>query len=136
MFHLVYVSSAVNLFSEEQLDQLLEVSRKNNTACGVTGMLLYFEGNFIQALEGEKEDVMTTNLRIARDPRHRGMLVLLQGEIEKREFPGWSMGYRRVDPAAGKEVPGYNDCLYRKADPEKHRVSALRLMEHFKSINR
>ncbi len=136
MFHLVYVSSAVSPFSDQELDELLAISRTNNTKCGVTGMLLYLEGNFIQALEGEKDAVMATNLRIAKDPRHRGVLVLLQGDIEKRDFPDWSMGYRRVDRDGAGQIPGYTDFLDRKADPARHRASALRLMEHFKSINR
>ena len=136
MFHLVYVSSAVNLFSEEQLRELLEISRVNNTKCGLTGMLLYVDGNFIQALEGEKEDVMVTNLRIARDPRHCGLLVLLRGEIAQREFPDWSMEFRRVDAETGGTVPGYSDFLNKKANPDQHRSAALRLMDHFKSINR
>jgi hypothetical protein len=136
MFHLVYVSSAVNLFSDEQLEELLAVSRTNNDKNGLTGMLLYVDGNFIQALEGEKDDVLATNLRIARDPRHRGMLTLLQGDIEQRNFPNWSMGYRRVGLEAGTEIPGYNDFLHQKADPAAQRSSALRLMEHFRSINR
>ncbi len=136
MFHLVYVSSAVKLFSEEELQQLLEISRINNSKCGITGMLLYLEGNFIQALEGEKDAVLATNLRIARDPRHRGQLTLLQGEITHREFPEWSMGYRRLDRAAGEQIPGYNDFLAQIAKPDAQRSSALRLMEHFKNINR
>ena len=54
MFYTVYVSSAVDLFSDEELLKLLDVSRKNNQALDVTGMLLYKGGNFMQFLEGEK----------------------------------------------------------------------------------
>ena len=136
MFHLIYVSSAVNLFSEDELTQLLEISRVNNATIGITGMLLYLEGNFIQVLEGEKEAVLNTQSRISKDPRHRGILTLLQGDIEKREFAEWSMGFRNLDPKEGQELPGYTDFLSRKGDPKEQRTPALRLLEHFKTINR
>ena len=52
MFHLVYVSSAVRPFSKSELVELLNVTRDNNSRLGVTGMLLYRDGNFMQVLEG------------------------------------------------------------------------------------
>jgi hypothetical protein len=136
MYHLIYVSSAVDLFSDAQLQELLKVSRANNSKCDVTGMLLYVDGNFIQVLEGEEEVVTTTHLRIARDPRHHGMLVLLQGEIAQRDFVDWSMGFRKVEADDGRDLPGYSDFLLLKTDPEKQRSSVLRLLDHFKNINR
>lgn len=48
MYQLVYLSSAVELFREEELKDLLATSRLNNEKLHVTGMLLYHEGNFIQ----------------------------------------------------------------------------------------
>jgi Sensors of blue-light using FAD. len=48
MFFLVYVSSATRPFSREDLRVLLETCRKNNAELGVTGMLLYKDGNFMQ----------------------------------------------------------------------------------------
>jgi hypothetical protein len=135
MYQLVYVSSAANLFSEEQLKDLLDVSRRNNSGRGVTGLLLYLGGNFIQALEGEELDVMQTHLRIARDTRHRGLITLLQGTVEKRNFPDWSMGFKILDPDTNKP-PGYNGFLNEKGDPNKQRASALRLLEHFSKTNR
>jgi len=51
---LVYVSSATELFSDTQLENLLLRSRQNNSTLGITGMLLYKDGNFMQCLEGPK----------------------------------------------------------------------------------
>jgi hypothetical protein len=136
VYHLIYVSSAVNLFSDEQLRELLEVSRRNNEPRGVTGLLLYVDGNFIQALEGEKEEVLATQRRIANDPRHRGLITLLQGEIEKREFGDWSMGFHKVNKDSGAALPGYSDFLARKVDPNEQRNATLKLLDNFKSINR
>ncbi len=52
MFFLVYVSSAVVPFTPAALVDLLATSHKNNSKSAVSGMLLYKDGNFMQALEG------------------------------------------------------------------------------------
>jgi hypothetical protein len=136
MYHLVYVSSAVNLFSDAQLGSLLEVSRRNNSSCGVTGLLLYIGGNFIQVLEGDQEIVLATHLRIANDPRHRGMITLLQGECEHRDFDEWSMGFKKVEAGDVETTAGYSDFLRQGVDASARRSAALRLLENFKAINR
>jgi hypothetical protein len=136
VYHLIYVSSAVNLFSDEKLRELLEVSRRNNGARDVTGMLLYIDGNFLQVLEGEKDNVLGTYQRISNDSRHRGVITLLQGDIDKRDFAEWSMGFHKVDKESGPALPGYSDFLSRKTDPNQQRTATLKLLENFKSINR
>jgi hypothetical protein len=136
MYRLVYVSSAVNLFTDEQLAQLLEVSRRNNTAADITGMLLYVEGNFIQVLEGDETVVMTTHQRIAKDPRHCGLITLLQGREGEREFTDWSMGFRKVEGSEAASLPGYSEFLNKGAGPDQQRSAALRLLENFRRINK
>lgn len=135
MYHLIYVSSAKKLFSNAQLRDLLEVSRRRNSECGITGLLLYVDGNFIQVLEGEKAAVLKTYGRVLKDSRHTGVTTVLQGEIAKREFAEWSMGFQRVDPESGAAIPGYSDFLAQKADPNHRPSITLRLLDYFKSIN-
>ena len=43
---LIYISSAANRFAQAELDQILAVSRTNNAARGLTGMLLFHDGCF------------------------------------------------------------------------------------------
>ena len=136
MYHLIYVSSAVNLFSDQQLKDLLEVSRRNNSERDLSGMLLYVDGNFIQVLEGEKADVLTIYDRVSRDPRHCGVITLLQGDITHRDFTDWSMGFRKLNKDSDTDLPGYNDFLLQKNDPNQQRTATLKLLENFKSINR
>jgi hypothetical protein len=111
MYLVVYVSSAVELFSEAQLTELLKKSRQNNSAAGVTGLLLYKEGNFMQLLEGAQEAVEETLLRIERDPRHRNILKLLQQECEERSFGEWSMGFKKLQKDSGEQLAGYSEFL-------------------------
>lgn len=89
---LVYYSSARHQFDVAALDRLLETSRRNNSACGVTGMLLFHEGNFIQALEGPRASVEKVFDRIKQDGTHGDVRAIGPLQIEQRYFPDWSMG--------------------------------------------
>ena len=111
LFSLIYASSAVDLFSTDDLVSLLETCRRNNTAAGVTGMLLYKAGNFMQVLEGEEETVRRLHAKIQHDPRHRGLLTLTEHMITERQFGEWSMGFRNLADSALRTVAGYNEFL-------------------------
>jgi hypothetical protein len=111
MFFMVYTSSAVTPFTRSELTDLLEKSRVNNAALDISGMLLYKDGNFMQVLEGDEVAVRTLYDKVARDPRHRGLLVLLQGTLTERQFPDWSMGFRDLNAADVLAVPGYDEFL-------------------------
>jgi hypothetical protein len=139
MFFLVYVSSAVTLFPEKELIDLLEISRCNNRALGVTGMLLYKDGNFMQFLEGPKENVLSLMEKIKKDPRHRGVITLMQQEHEEREFPEWAMGFKKMDSGTLPKIPGYSDFLDLPLTSEQFLLQptkSLRLLLNFKNIMR
>jgi hypothetical protein len=101
------------------MENILEASRRNNSANEVTGILLYLDGAFMQVLEGESNAVQKTYTRICADKRHWNTLVLLDRE-GTRAFPDWSMGFKRIssdeeqrglidltrDGLAGKLLPG------------------------------
>lgn len=111
MFSLLYVSSAVRPFSGSDLEELLATSRDNNARVGITGMLLYKDGNFMQVLEGEEGAVRDLYDKIGDDPRHRGEIVLREGFTEERQFPGWSMGFRDLESPGARAIPGYSGFL-------------------------
>ena len=111
LFSLTYVSSAVRPFSSSQLVELLNTSRRNNTDAGLTGMLLYKDGNFMQVLEGPEETVRRVHGKILRDPRHCGMIVLLEHEIANRQFGDWSMGFRNLDDPQLTGTPGFSEFM-------------------------
>jgi hypothetical protein len=95
----VYVSAATREFSNEELDGLLRAARENNAAVGITGMLAYHDGSFMQAIEGPRSAVEALYRRIESDPRHKGPLVLLRHELTARHFGDWSMAFRRYSDA-------------------------------------
>ncbi len=65
MFFLTYVSTATRPFSKTDLSELMTESHENNARLGLTGMLLYKDGNFMQVLEGEEGDVRALYQKIS-----------------------------------------------------------------------
>ncbi len=111
MFSAVYISTSTSEFREGDLPALLEKSRENNGMADLTGMLLYREGRFLQALEGPEDTVRAVMSIIAADPRHEHIQVLAEEQIEERRFPAWSMGYPQVSDADVETLPGFTDFL-------------------------
>ena len=111
MFSLIYASSAVAEFSPSELVDLLKSCHESNAKLGVTGMLLYKDGNFMQAIEGDEDVVRDLYARISLDPRHRGMMTLLAESVPERQFPDWSMGFRDLNAPEARSIPGYSEFL-------------------------
>jgi hypothetical protein len=90
---LIYISSAAGSISQAELDRILGRSRANNTARGLTGILLFHDGCFFQVLEGDKDVVQRAFTTISDDMRHGGVILLESRTVQHRSFPDWSMGY-------------------------------------------
>jgi hypothetical protein len=106
LIQLIYASAAVKPFSGNDLRKLLLKARTNNSAIGVSGLLLYNHGSFFQVLEGEAENVNPLFERIGRDPRHNQVLLLSRKDVEEPCFGDWSMGFLDLDRTAQK-LPGF-----------------------------
>ncbi|MBN2702293.1 MAG: phosphate-starvation-inducible PsiE family protein [Methylohalobius sp. ZOD2] len=96
MIRLSYISQARQSFSDQELEGLLRVSRANNGACGVTGILFYGNAMFLQTLEGPREAVEETFKRIKMDSRHGGVRVIEKVPIDTREFGDFGMAFKRL----------------------------------------
>jgi len=107
MKNIVYVSTAVKLLDDDQLLSILASSRKNNNERNVTGVLLYSEGTFIQALEGDNNDVDFIFSKIEKDLRHKNMITLINEQISHRGFSDWLMGFSTPRAEKLKDVLGY-----------------------------
>lgn len=130
LISLVYVSIAAAEMSQDKLLEILETSRRNNAARNVTGMLLYRGRFFVQALEGEEYDVMTTYAKIAADPRHYNVLIVEKVPIETRSFAGWLMGFHYIDDEFLAKTPGFTNYLQQPFTPDHfaERPSKAKLM--------
>jgi hypothetical protein len=103
---LIYVSHLVNQ-DESALAAILESAVRRNRQSGITGILLYAEGNLIQVLEGDPIAVQETYGRISIDQRHGDITCLQNEEVAARSFPEWSMGYKGLRPEEIEELHRY-----------------------------
>jgi hypothetical protein len=92
LVRLLYASRAADPQSPEATDAILAQSRSHNPACGITGILCYGGGIFLQALEGGRMAVNELYAHILKDPRHKDVVLLSYDEISERSFGGWTMG--------------------------------------------
>jgi len=105
---IIYCSQASFDLSPEELVALLELSRRNNSRDGLSGMLLYSSQSFLQVLEGESAALDTTYDRIRADDRHVNLRLLLDAEVAEPLFPEWTMGFDHVDDEElGEELEGF-----------------------------
>lgn len=98
---LVYVSSAVRPLSLDEIQQLLKRARERNREYGITGVLLFIGGNFMQYIEGPKDSLNTIYEIIREDEKHTGIILVTREAREDRQFGDWSMAYQT------KDVEGY-----------------------------
>ena len=102
MYRIVYTSAAAQAFSDAAIEALLRGARQRNKTLGVTGMLVFHEGTFLQAIEGERRAANEIFARIQEDPRHRDIAVLHRGPgDEPRVFGAWPMGFADSSGASG-----------------------------------
>ncbi len=91
LVRLLYASRAVDT-SPEAIDTILAKSRQSNPTCGITGILCYGGGIFLQAIEGGRMAVSDLYGHIQKDVRHKDVVLLHYEEISERRFGGWTMG--------------------------------------------
>jgi len=135
MYRLVYVSAATVHFSKADLLELLSKARENNQARGITGMLLYKDGDFLQLIEGEQSAVKSLFDLIKTDPRHQGTIVVEEEETDDRIFDSWSMGFRDLSDPEVQKLPGYSQYMNTPLVAERlanHPSAALQLLSMFK----
>jgi hypothetical protein len=85
-------ASRVKEASPEAIDHILSQSRSHNPSSGITGILCYGGGIFLQAIEGGRSAVNQLYGQIQQDPRHEQVELLYYEEISERRFAGWTMG--------------------------------------------
>lgn len=107
-YSIVYISTAIVEFGEAALLQLLKQSRGFNERAGITGVLMYGGGRFVQVLEGCPAAVRCLYARIAADPRHGRLEKLADGLVPRREYKEWYMSFAPPPTLADwPPLPGY-----------------------------
>ena len=91
LVRLLYASRAVDT-SAQAIEAILTQSRQHNPGSGITGILCYGGGVFLQAIEGGRQAVNRLYNQIIEDSRHQDVELLHYEEISERRFGGWTMG--------------------------------------------
>lgn len=91
LVRLLYASRAIDT-SPDAIEMILAQSRLHNPECGITGILCYGGGIFLQAIEGGRMPVSELYGHIQKDARHKDVVLLHYEEISERRFGGWTMG--------------------------------------------
>lgn len=136
MIQISYLSKSVRDLAAGELLALLQQCQKNNSANGITGVLFYGNGTFLQALEGEAAAVEPLVEKISRDPRHSEVRILSRKTIETRQYGDWSMAFEAVTDAALRDIVGLKGVMAADFTPAmlatRHDVVDT-LMERFRA---
>lgn len=128
MNQILYTSTAVVPFKQDELQQLLEVARRNNSSKSITGMLLYCNSNFIQLLEGEQDHIDELFSLICLDGRHKDVVKIMESSIETPQFPDWSMGYKSLTTQQLRSIDKHQNADLAKFIRSTQPFKLLRLM--------
>ena len=109
LVRLMYCSRSQEALSTGELDAIVAKSRSNNPARGITGVLCFGGGIYLQAIEGGRNQVNGLYTHIVKDPRHKDVVILAYQEISERRFGGWTMGHVRLDKLNPSIVLKYSE---------------------------
>lgn len=93
---LIYTSEAMKPLPMEGFMRIRRKARDMNQMNGVTGLLAYGEGRFLQILEGERDVVSETFTRILKSPLHHSASLIQFTACSERFFDNWTMRHLTV----------------------------------------
>lgn len=88
-----YISNATTLLDEFELRKLFNFCRVENKHRGITGILIYKEGTFIQLLEGDESEISSLFEYIILDSRHNQITKVLDRSIKQNIFKDYKTGF-------------------------------------------
>jgi len=97
LYKVMYISSATQGMSDNALEVMMVKSRQKNAFFDITGYMIYYEGNIIQLLEGNRTSVEYIYNTIKLDSRHQEIIELCTAPIENRVFADCQMGFKKID---------------------------------------
>jgi Sensors of blue-light using FAD len=106
MIQITYISLALKPMTTEELLGLLQKCLTNNARDGITGMLLYSNQTFLQALEGDDAIIDGLVDKISKDPRHASIKFLHRRPIQNRQYSDWTMGFKRISDTELQQITG------------------------------
>ncbi len=130
-FQVIYASAGVRKLPADELAAILTQARAHNTAAGITGLLVYHDGSFLQVLEGPEDEVDALIAKIKKDPRHHKFKLLLRDTVPAPEFEEWSMGFADTSGVAGDEE-GFIDYESELSEALEDKAMAKSVLKKFR----
>lgn len=136
MYYLIYSSIACPDVDERELKRIITTAQRNNSTLGLTGMLIYHDGMFIQMLEGDEKTVEETFTKISNDPRHYAVSRVFSGNEEKRCFPDFSMALEAVDQNTFQKIEGYRGLVEGQQILKDHKGDhiGIKMLRYFHEV--
>jgi len=133
----MYVSSATNLLNAEELYSLISQSQLKNAHFGVTGCIIYHDGNILQYIEGTRASIDFIYDSIVLDSRHTGIQRLCYEPVEQRSFSDWTMALKYIPDTEYDYTSLYElfEDIMEKKQVDKLCVHARVFFETFLRIN-
>ncbi|MEO0999992.1 MAG: BLUF domain-containing protein [Pseudomonadota bacterium] len=93
VYTVVYRSYARPPYMDRRtLNAIAREAHGHNERQGITGLLIFLDGMFLQILEGTTVALLELTARIAADHRNDRLKVLWHANDAPRRFPDWAMG--------------------------------------------
>jgi hypothetical protein len=105
----VYMSTAIGVLRAEELDRIYLRAKAANARAGITGLMLFHEGVFLQVLEGPAAGVTSLLEKIRRDRRHANLIVLESGSVDERSFAQSPMHFIAARNLTAGEKQAFSD---------------------------
>lgn len=86
--------------TEQEIIDIVAEAQLRNIAEGITGILFYHQGKFIQLIEGYEVSLRGLVERISRDTRHTNIQLFLDDKVLHRSCAEWSMVSVNLDKTA------------------------------------
>ena len=115
LHQIIYLSKLIE-HDEKLIKNVIEKALWHNPRYGITGMMLYADGDILQVLEGPKNEVTALFEKIQRDPRHIDVFVVIDEVLAVRHFPEWSMGYKKIEILDKADFLHYKQVFHGTSD--------------------
>jgi len=79
-----YVAQKAN--ADQDILEIVEVSKRNNEEVAIKGVLFFQNNQFLQVIEGVEEDLRTLMARVEQDERHENLEYLVDTPVNSLSF--------------------------------------------------
>jgi hypothetical protein len=92
-----YTSKAIDGLGTDSVEMIFLSTQQNNYAKGISGVLLFGLGSFLQVLEGDKKQVLDLyENTIAQDPRHKELFEIINRPTDASIFEDYNSTFNII----------------------------------------